>query len=62
MTILATRAIAPHQPLYGQLTCGRCGIEHAGNPRSLQADYCPDCRSEARALGWITVTREKVSA
>lgn len=53
MSILATKVTALHQPLWGQLICGRCGIEHAGNPRSLQAAYCQDCRAEARALGWL---------
>lgn len=61
MTILATRAISPHQPRWGELVCGRCGIERAGNPRSPQADYCADCRPEARALGWLTTGR-KVAA
>ena len=63
MSILATKVTALHQPRWGELICGRCGIEHAGNPRSLQAAYCQDCRAEARALGWLTTQhREKAAA
>lgn len=52
MTILATTVFAPRLALWGELICGRCGIEYDGNPRSAQAAYCRDCRPEARALGW----------
>lgn len=33
--------------------CLRCGIAHKPKYCTPGRDYCPDCRAEAKRLGWF---------
>ncbi len=51
------RSLPYREPTYRRRTCNRCGIETQSHVTTPDF-YCPDCRPEARALGWLTPETE----